>query len=145
MRALLHILIAALVLGPLPALPASTARVDTLTASSLDPLTEYRYCGAPRRNPDGSIHRSAAVLAAFQRIHPCPSTGKTTGACPGWQMNHDRSLACGGCDAVSNLSWLPVDTKTCTGPHCTDRYERSINALVPPIADTAACTNKVIP
>lgn len=107
-------------------------------------LIETRYCGAPVRNADGTIRRRAAVLAAFQRIHPCPSTGLTKGACPGWQMNHDRPLACGGCDAVSNLSWIPVDVKSCAGPHCVDRYERKINALNPPLPDTANCVLEVV-
>lgn len=108
------------------------------------PLDETRYCGPPARNADGSIRRRADVLAAFQRIHPCPSTGLTTGPCPGWAKNHDRSLACGGCDSVSNLSWLPLDIKACVGPHCVDRFERKINALDPPLPDTAACRNEVV-
>ena len=109
------------------------------------PLTETRYCGAPARNADGSIKRSAAVLAAFQRIHPCPSTGKMVGACPGWARNHNLPLACGGCDSVANLSWLPNDIKSCAGAHCVDRFERKINALTPPIPDTGACKNEVVP
>lgn len=109
------------------------------------PLDETRYCGPPKRDAKGQIIRRADVLAAFQRIHPCPSTGLTKGACPGWAKNHDRSLACGGCDAVSNMSWMPNDIKACAGPHCVDRYERKINALEPPIADTAACVNEVVP
>lgn len=114
-------------------------------AQTLDPLVEYRYGGAPMRNAEGAIVRRADVLAAFQRIHPCPSTGLTTGACPGWQKNHDRPLACGGVDAVSNLSWYPISIKTCAGSHCVDRYERKINALTPPVPDTANCGNVIVP
>lgn len=110
-----------------------------------DPLLETRYCGAPVRLADGSIRRRADVLAAFRRIHPCPSTLKFTGACPGWAMNHDRSLACGGCDAVSNLSWMPTDIKTCAGAHCVDRYERRINATIPPQPGTPGCVNVIVP
>lgn len=109
-----------------------------------DPMIETRYCGAPVRNADGTIHRSATVLAAFKRIHPCPSTGLTTGACAGWAVNHDRPLACGGCDAVSNMSWMPLDVKSCFAPHCVDRYERRINALNPPLPDTANCVNEIV-
>jgi hypothetical protein len=50
-------------------------------------------------------HRSHAVLDAFQRAHPCPSTGLPHGACPGWVKDHICPLACGGPDAVSNLQW----------------------------------------
>ena len=110
-----------------------------------DPLVETRYCGAPVRLADGTIRRRADVLAAFQRLHPCPSTGLRTGACPGWQKNHGLPLACGGCDAVSNISWIPVSIKTCADPHCVDRYERKISASTPPQPDTPACVPALVP
>jgi hypothetical protein len=53
-------------------------------------------------------HRSHAVLNEFQREHPCPSTGLTHGACPGWIKDHWCPLECGGPDAVSNLVWQTV-------------------------------------
>ena len=114
--------------------------------ANINPLDEIRYCGPPKRDAKGTIIRRADVLAAFRKLHPCPSTGLTKGACPGWAMNHDRSLACGGCDAVWNLSWMPADIKSCAGPHCVDRYERYINQIADPvIADTAECVNKIVP
>jgi len=116
------------------------------TTAYADPaLEETRYCGQPLRNTDGSIHRRSDVIAAFKRLHPCPATLKTVGACPGWQANHVVPLACGGCDAVSNLVWVPTDIKTCSQPHCVDRYERRISAATPPLSDTAACVNVVVP
>jgi hypothetical protein len=98
-----------------------------------DPLAETRICGAPARYASGEIKRSSAVIAAFRRIHPCPSTGLTTGSCPGWQADHVLSLAAGGCDAVSNLQWLPVQIKTCAADWCKDRWERKVYAPVPQI------------
>ena len=50
-------------------------------------------------------YRSSTVKHEFQRQHPCPSTGRTSGACPGYIKDHIVSLACGGPDAVSNLQW----------------------------------------
>jgi hypothetical protein len=55
-----------------------------------------------------SEHRSRAVAREFQREHPCPSTGLTTGACPGYWKDHIVPLACGGPDAVSNMQWQTV-------------------------------------
>jgi hypothetical protein len=52
-----------------------------------------------------SEHRSRTVAREFQREHPCPSTGLTTGACPGY---HVVPLACGGPDAMSNMQWQTV-------------------------------------
>ena len=117
----------------------------SLSAYALDPLQEVRYCGPPKRDASGTIIRSQQVLAAFQKIHPCPSTGNTKGACAGWAKNHTLPLACGGCDAVFNLAWMPVDIKSCAGPHCIDRFERKINAAYPPFPDTAACINTIVP
>jgi hypothetical protein len=48
-------------------------------------------------------YRSREVTREFQREHPCPSTGKTSAACPDYRKDHIVTLACGGPDAVSNL------------------------------------------
>lgn len=52
--------------------------------------------------------RSKAVLAEFQRQNPCPSTGKTKGACEGWIKDHKIPLCAGGSDSVDNLQWQTV-------------------------------------
>lgn len=94
-------------------------------AQPLDPLLEHRYCGPPARTAAGEIKRSAAVLGAFRRAHPCPVTGLSTGACAGWAIDHVIPLACGGCDAVSNLQWLPDGLKS-VAVIGKDRFERKI-------------------
>lgn len=104
-------------------LAGCAVQADTV---AVQPLLEQRYCGPPARNADGSIRRRADVLAAFQRMHACPSTGKPTGACPGWAKDHVIPLVCGGCDAVSNLAWMPVAAKAASGVLPKDRWERRI-------------------
>lgn len=52
--------------------------------------------------------RSRALRAEFQRLNPCPSTGKPRGACPGYHVDHREALVCGGRDELRNLQWLPV-------------------------------------
>ncbi len=52
--------------------------------------------------------RSSAVRAEFVKVNPCPATGKTRGACPGWEVDHRVALVCGGPDTVENLQWLTV-------------------------------------
>src|SRR5438045_244929 len=54
---------------------------------------------------DASERRWLEVKHEFQRQHPCPSTGRPTGACPGFIKDHVVPLACGGPDAVSNIQW----------------------------------------
>jgi hypothetical protein len=66
-----------------------------------------------------SEHRSRAVTREFQRENPCPSTGRASGACPGYRKDHVVPLACGGPDAVSNLQW-----QTAAAATAKDRWER---------------------
>jgi hypothetical protein len=130
----------------LPAVAVYLATLCSLAGAVTDvaSLTETRYCGTPVRDAAGNIKRSVAVLSAFQKVHPCPATGLTTGACPGWAVNHTIPLACGGCDAVSNMDWMPDQIKSCADQHCRDRWERKVYDHVPSFAGTNDCTNGVV-
>lgn len=87
---------------------------------------DARYCGPPARDAEGDIVRSRPLLREFQRLHPCPLNGQTSGACPGWYKDHIVPLVCGGCDSITNLQWLPTEIKTCAGAVCKDRWERRV-------------------
>jgi hypothetical protein len=65
------------------------------------------------------IPRSAAAKHAFVRAHPCPSTGRTSGACPGYIIDHVKPLACGGADAPGNMQW-----QTLYAAKQKDKWER---------------------
>lgn len=54
-------------------------------------------------------HTSREVAREFQRKHPCPSTGRPSGACPGYVKDHIIPLACRGPDIVSNMQWQTVE------------------------------------
>ena len=56
----------------------------------------------------GGQPRSMAERAAFVRHHPCPSTGLSRGACPGWEVDHVVALCAGGADSRQNMQWLSV-------------------------------------
>lgn len=58
-----------------------------------------------QRDADGKIHRSAKARDDFKKQHPCPSTGKASGACPGYVIDHVTPLKRGGADAPSNMQW----------------------------------------
>lgn len=120
---------------------AILALLPALALAQSSALLETRYCGAPKRDANGSILRRADVIAAYKKTHPCPVTGLLgPGACPGWALNHNLPLSCGGCDSVSNLSYMRADAKK-----IVDSYERKINAATPPFPDTAACVNRIVP
>lgn len=58
-----------------------------------------------QRDIDGKLHRSQSTLIQFQKSHPCPSTGKTSGSCPGFVKDHFVAISSGGPDIPSNLMW----------------------------------------
>ena len=57
------------------------------------------------RDSHGRIARSAEQKDAFKHGHPCPSTGKSSGACPGYTVDHIVPLKRGGADRPANMQW----------------------------------------
>jgi hypothetical protein len=62
-------------------------------------------CYSCPRDSRGRIVRSAESKREFRRAHPCPSTGRSSGACPGYVIDHVKPLKRGGADAPSNMQW----------------------------------------
>lgn len=60
------------------------------------------------RDKDNRIKRSASVIKTFKKQHPCPATGKPSGPCPGYVVDHIHPLCHCGDDAVYNLQWQTV-------------------------------------
>lgn len=61
--------------------------------------------GGVKRHANGKIHRSSKAKAEFQKSHPCPSTGRKGGACPGYVVDHVTPLKRGGWDSPLNMQW----------------------------------------
>jgi hypothetical protein len=57
------------------------------------------------RDKKGKIARSAKAKDSFRKHNPCPSTGKTSGACPGYVIDHITPLKRGGADEPTNMQW----------------------------------------
>jgi hypothetical protein len=72
------------------------------------------------RNRHDRIRRSSAAKHSFERQHPCPFTGRTSGRCPGYVIDHVKPLECGGADAPSNMQW-----QTVTAGKAKDKTERN--------------------
>lgn len=49
--------------------------------------------------------RSSAARREFRQANPCPATGRTTGPCPGYVVDHIHALKRGGPDDPSNMQW----------------------------------------
>lgn len=57
------------------------------------------------RDKHGKIKRSEKAKHDFQRHNPCPSTGRSSGSCPGYVIDHVKPLKRGGADSPSNMQW----------------------------------------
>lgn len=79
-----------------------------LAACAATPATPPIACAdqppAPR-DYAGRIIRNPAARADFRKLHPCPETGLTAGACPGWVVDHIVALKRGGPDHPCNMQW----------------------------------------
>jgi hypothetical protein len=53
--------------------------------------------------------RSSVEKRAFEKANPCPSTGKTSGACSGYVVDHAVPLKRGGADSPSNMQWQTTE------------------------------------
>ena len=71
------------------------------------------------RDSRGRIRRSESAKNAFKRSNSCPATGKTSGPCPGYVIDHVTPLAKGGKDNPSNMQW-----QTRKAAKAKDKWER---------------------
>ena len=62
-------------------------------------------CSTCARTASGRIKRSTAARREFRCENPCPATGETSGACPGYVIDHRIALECGGRDEPGNMQW----------------------------------------
>jgi hypothetical protein len=105
--------------------PFANARGRSSVSRSSSPRTATRttrtkttHCKSCARDSKGRIARSATAKRDFQKAHPCPATGKTSGACKGYVIDHVLPLKRGGADAPGNMQWQTVQA-----PKAKDRVE----------------------
>jgi hypothetical protein len=55
----------------------------------------------------------------FRLANPCPSTGETGGACPGYVIDRVIPVVCGGAENTDNMQW-----QTLAEAREKDRWER---------------------
>ena len=65
------------------------------------------------------VKRSLKAKHDFKHLHPCPSTARSTGSCPGYIIDHIEPLCAGGADAPSNMQW-----QTIAASKAKDKLER---------------------
>jgi hypothetical protein len=80
------------ILGAVVACGLALAMVTSVAAKSTSghASTYTRHSQAVpgvKRDSHGRIERSSSARSSFQHSHPCPSTGKASGACPGYVVD----------------------------------------------------------
>jgi len=65
--------------------------------------------GGIERDARGRIKRSESAKREFQLRNPCPATGRSTGSCPGYVIDHITALKRGGPDTPENMQWQTVE------------------------------------
>ena len=84
--------------------PRSAGRTERRSTATRT-QTSSTKCTSCARTANGRIARSPAARRSFQASHPCQATGKTSGACKGYVIDHVVPLKRGGDDAPSNMQW----------------------------------------
>ena len=101
------LLAACLALAPESAF-ARGHRSHSSSDSSTHHSTGKKSTHAHRDYGTSTRKREPAQRRAFQHQHPCPSTGRKTGGCPGYVVDHVKPLKRGGADRPSNMQWQTV-------------------------------------
>jgi hypothetical protein len=84
----------------------TTSTTSVTTNTTTVPATRPRtFSTTITRDSHGRIKRSESAKREFEAMNHCPSTGRATGPCPGYVIDHVMALACGGVDAPSNMQW----------------------------------------
>lgn len=106
--------------SPTTSTSRTTSTSTVTTNTTVIPATRPRtYSLTIARDSNGRIKRSGSAKHAFMQGHPCPTTGATSGKCPGYVIDHIQALAVGGADDPSNMQW-----QTKEEAKAKDKWER---------------------
>ena len=96
----------------------STSSHPNRPPAAARPVHNANRAQAVARDAKGKIARSRVARAKFKKSHPCPSTGRSSGACPGFVIDHIQPLKRGGTDSPSNMQW-----QTTAAAKAKDKWE----------------------
>ena len=84
---------------------ASKGRSTKHSSQSRSGRSGSKAAAGVSRDSPGRIAISPKATREFKKSNPCPSTGKRSGACPGYVIDHVLPLKRGGADKPSNMQW----------------------------------------
>jgi hypothetical protein len=138
--ALLTVLLPALALagtittGPTPEEQAKAAKAEPAKAkkpkkppAKKAPPKKATTAKPPAAKPapepeDGLPAGPSSAKENFRKANPCPSTGRSNGSCPGYEVEHMNPPACGGADSPGNMQWVQASAARKKGaPECKTR------------------------
>ena len=96
----------------------SSSAYSAPSGSSTSGHHRQTYSSSAERDEHGRITRSQKAKDEFKHSNPCPATGKSYGACPGYVIDHVTPLKHGGADAPYNMQW-----QTNAEARAKDRWE----------------------
>jgi hypothetical protein len=91
---------------------------SSLSSTHSNSLSEHHnknYAEGVPRDSHGRIERSEKAKDDFKHSHPCPSTGKSSGSCPGYAIDHVIPLKRGA----------PTIPRTCSARQRPTRKRRT--------------------
>jgi hypothetical protein len=80
----------------------------SLTTGNLTSVGRSSQHAALTRDRHGRIARSSKAKGDFKGTAPCPATGRRSGACSGYVVDHIVLLERGGQDTPTNMQWQTV-------------------------------------
>jgi hypothetical protein len=92
-----------------PETARSKGTVSSIGSVGVHTRSTTARCSTCVRGANGRIKRDPAVRREFQHQHPCPATGRTTGACPSYVVDHIVPLKPGGAERPENTQWQTVE------------------------------------
>ena len=103
----MRVIVAALALALACCTPSAVAKGGGKSHDSATTSSHSHTKATPwvHRDSHGKIARDPRQTSEFKRQNPCPSTGKSSGSCPGYVIDHVTPLKRGGADTPSNMQW----------------------------------------
>ena len=86
----------------------SSSHSSHTSTHSSHSASHAKAAGVPR-DSHGRIARSSSAKHVYEKSHPCPSTGKSSGPCPGYVVDHVTPLERGGADSPRNMQWQTTE------------------------------------
>jgi outer membrane biosynthesis protein TonB len=98
---------------------ATKSKTPAAKAPATQPAPKPAMAPEPEDGPPASPARPSSAKENFRKAYPCPSTGRSSGSCPGYDVEHMNPPACGGADSPGNMQWVPASaTRKKGAPEC---------------------------